>query len=76
MAFTLKVRGGERQVGNRGEAVFSCDYNGWADMPEAEREAIDAFELAEQLPPVRAALRELPRPPVTPVRWIPQQRAA
>ena len=24
--------------------MFSCDYNGWADVPEAEREAIDAFE--------------------------------
>ena len=24
--------------------VFSCDYNGWADVPEEEREAIDAFE--------------------------------
>ena len=24
--------------------MFSCDYNGWADVPEEEREAIDAFE--------------------------------
>jgi hypothetical protein len=24
--------------------VFSCDYNGWADVPEEEREGIDAFE--------------------------------
>jgi hypothetical protein len=28
--------------------MFSCDYNGWADVPEEEREAIDAFEAAEQ----------------------------
>jgi hypothetical protein len=26
--------------------VFSCDYNGWADVPEEEREGIDAFEAA------------------------------
>jgi len=24
--------------------MFSCDYNGWADVSEEEREAIDAFE--------------------------------
>ncbi len=27
--------------------MFSCDYNGWADVPEEEREAIDAFEVEE-----------------------------
>jgi hypothetical protein len=26
--------------------VFSCDYNGWADVPEEEREGIDVFETA------------------------------
>jgi hypothetical protein len=26
--------------------MFSCDYNGWADVPEEEREGIDAFESA------------------------------
>jgi hypothetical protein len=51
--------------------VFSCDYNGWADVPEEEREGIDAFEAAG--PPgatgplsqsrVEPALRLLP------VRW-------
>ena len=25
--------------------MFSCDYNGWADVPEEEREAIEAFEM-------------------------------
>jgi hypothetical protein len=25
--------------------VFSCDYNGWADVPEDEREALEAFEV-------------------------------
>ncbi|HEX2241029.1 MAG TPA: hypothetical protein VHJ82_07825 [Actinomycetota bacterium] len=28
--------------------MFSCDYNGWADVPEEEREAIDVFEAAHQ----------------------------
>jgi hypothetical protein len=25
-------------------AVFSCGYNGWVDVPEEEREGLDAFE--------------------------------
>ena len=24
--------------------MLSCDYNGWADVPEEEREAMDVFE--------------------------------
>jgi hypothetical protein len=54
-----------------GFAVFSCDYNGWADVPEDEREAIDAFEAARPLliaRPVQLALRtppSLPRSPLT-----------
>jgi len=24
--------------------VFSCNYNGWADAPEDEREALDTYE--------------------------------
>lgn len=35
--------------------MFSCDYNGWADVPEEEREGIDAFEAA--LVPPRAAVK-------------------
>ena len=31
--------------------MFSCDYNGWADVPEEEREGIEAFEAAFQTPP-------------------------
>ena len=38
--------------------MFSCDYNGWADVPEEQREAIDAFEAAG--PPTAQVL---------PVRW-------
>ncbi|HSJ77018.1 MAG TPA: hypothetical protein VK899_12715, partial [Gemmatimonadales bacterium] len=37
---------GRQPRGGRVATVFSCDYNGWTDVPEAEREAIEAFELA------------------------------
>ena len=37
--------------------MFSCDYNGWTDVPEAEREALEAFEFAQK--PVSGGL--LPR---------------
>ena len=55
--------------------MFSCDYNGWADVPEEEREAIEAFELgsqvpAEPLPPLVILTPALP-PPI-----LPQRRAA
>jgi hypothetical protein len=43
--------------------VFSCDYNGWADVPEEEREGIDAFEAAGP-PIVEHAMQRL-----LPVRW-------
>jgi hypothetical protein len=29
--------------------VFSCNFNGWADVPEEEREGIDAFETPRPL---------------------------
>jgi hypothetical protein len=28
--------------------VLSCDYNGWNDTPEDEREALDAYEAAAE----------------------------
>jgi hypothetical protein len=60
--------------GKLGVIVFSCDYNGWADMPEEEREAIAAFE-ASVLPsiprPVPLTVRMPPPRPTFPV-----QRAA
>jgi hypothetical protein len=31
--------------------VFSCDYNGWADVPEEKREGLDAFEATPVLLP-------------------------
>jgi hypothetical protein len=30
--------------------MLSCDYNGWADVPEEEREGIEAFEAARSRP--------------------------
>ena len=47
--------------------VFSCDYNGWADVPEEEREGIDAFEAARSLPKVMPVLQQL-----LPVRYTGQ----
>jgi hypothetical protein len=41
--------------------VYSCDYNGWADVPEEEREGIDAFE---------AKQTSLATPPSTPLREL------
>jgi hypothetical protein len=57
------------------QTVFSCDYNGWADVPEEEREAIEAFELGSQapaapLPPLVILTPALP-PPI-----LPQRKAA
>ena len=28
--------------------MLSCDYNGWNDTPEDEREALDAYEAAAE----------------------------
>ena len=53
---SLRIVGGEG-----GKTVFSCDYNGWADMPEAEREAIEAFESAQKLLPPGPLPRECSR---------------
>ncbi len=38
--------------------MFSCDYNGWTDMPEAEREGLEAFELAQEPLTARVLTRE------------------
>lgn len=46
VAFTIQ----NDTTGNQERAVFSCDYNGWADVPEEEREGIDAFESTWSLP--------------------------
>jgi hypothetical protein len=55
--------------------VFSCDYNGWADVPEEEREAIEAFELGPQAP--AAPLTQLViLTPALPPPVFPQRKAA
>ena len=58
----------------REQTVFSCGYNGWADVPEEEREGLDVFEAS--------CCRPTPTPPVTapthlllPSR-IPERKAA
>ena len=40
--------------------MLSCDYNGWNDAPEDEREALDAYEAAAEKamwPSARARVR-------------------
>ena len=54
---------GEDRPGSLEHTVFSCDYNGWADVPEEEREAIEAFEAFQ------AALRV--QRPITPPMMLP-----
>ncbi len=55
--------------------MFSCDYNGWADVPEEEREAIEAFELGPQAP--AAPLTQLViLTPALPPPVFPQRKAA
>jgi hypothetical protein len=51
--------------------MISCNYNGWADVPEEEREGIDAFEASRTLPAPVLIIR-----PLLPVRIIPQRKAA
>jgi hypothetical protein len=52
--------------------VFSCDYNGWADVPEEEREGIDAFE-ATILPSPDASvfITDAIHPQLLPALWYP-----
>jgi len=62
--------------GWREARVFSCDYNGWADMPEAEREAIEAFELAQEPFSARLRPREPSRLPLGAPSQVPSRKAA
>ena len=56
---------GERASPEPGVTVFSCDYNGWTDMREEEREALEALENPPQFAtPATVALWV----------WIPQPR--
>jgi hypothetical protein len=56
--------------------VFSCDYNGWSDVPEEEREGVDAFESAPVLPPKAILPVAIPIRSTLAIQVIPARRAA
>jgi hypothetical protein len=56
--------------------VFSCDYNGWADVPEEEREGLDSFEAARLLPPRALLPAPVIRVPIASIPVITHRRAA
>ncbi|HJR17687.1 MAG TPA: hypothetical protein VJ808_12595 [Gemmatimonadales bacterium] len=56
--------------------MFSCDYNGWADVPEEEREAMDVFESTHQLPVTAWSLPPGIEVRLNPPHFHPQSRAA
>ena len=37
--------------------MLSCNYNGWADAPEEEREGLQAYEAAADRPPTPPTVR-------------------
>jgi hypothetical protein len=53
MARGLPSKAGEE------DAVMSCDYNGWNDAPEDEREALDAYEAAAEKATASRRTRQL-----------------
>jgi hypothetical protein len=67
VAFTLEYDAS----GNLEGAMFSCDYNGWADVPEEEREAIDAFEYAYSVPVPPLIVLPLIEVPLIPAQYVP-----
>jgi hypothetical protein len=56
--------------------MFSCDYNGWADVPEEEREAADAFEIEKNAAAVLHARELAFRPWLLSPQARSQRRAA
>jgi hypothetical protein len=66
----------EDRPGSLEQTVFSCDYNGWADVPEEEREAIEAFEAALRIQRTLAVPSPVVREPRVPSRPAPERRAA
>lgn len=57
-------------------AVFSCDYNGWQDIPEEEREGLETFEATRVAPERAVAVSLVVRRPVLPIPSVPDRRAA
>lgn len=41
------------------QTMLSCDYNGWADVPEEEREAVDVYETNDPLPDITTYARRV-----------------
>lgn len=67
----------ERILGADSErAVFSCDYNGWADVPEEEREGVEAFEAFPPASLTPASLPLIVRPARQPAGLGAQRKAA
>jgi hypothetical protein len=56
--------------------MFSCDCNGWADVPEDEREELEIFEAAHSLFQEAARVPLLLESPLALVHQIPEYRAA
>jgi hypothetical protein len=58
--------------------MLVCDYNGWADAPEDEREALEALELGAASPPPRTSAARSTSghlPFRWPRRWSPRPAA-
>lgn len=55
--------------------MFSCGYNGWVDVPEEEREGLDAFEASRRRPIAAPVLPPSPTMLLLPSR-IPDRKAA
>jgi hypothetical protein len=64
----------EDRPGSLEQTVLSCDYNGWTDVPEEEREALEAFEAALQVQHTSVAL--IVRRSGASSPFIPERRAA
>ena len=56
--------------------MFSCDYNGWADVPEEEREELEVFEAAHPLFGEAARVPLRLESALALLRQIPEHRAA
>jgi hypothetical protein len=57
--------------------MMVCDYNGWNDAPEDEREALDLVEPTLTPPPLAALPRSQPgNSPATAAEASPYRRAA
>ena len=56
--------------------MFSCDYNGWADVPEEEREELEVFEVAHPLFQAAARVPLLLESPLALLHQIAEHRAA